>query len=744
MKRIILPLLIFTLFSSGAWSQGFSDVRLDNTGSVINPLVNFPTVGILKINGVNVTTGGGTPGGTNGQIQYNNSGAFGGFSGDAGAANNFLTGITSSGVTKAQPAFSNISGTLSLGQEVAGGSNTQVQYNSSGGLAGITGLTSDGTNVTGMSMANAAFLKWPDVGAARNAVGFLEVNNGVSGQWGSLKLGIRNATTAQPEAGLFIGHQSTGTPAAGFGSGIVFRADDSTTGDVNIGEQDLLWTTATHSSNVSDFVLKLQTGTLTMAEVFRVKGDGGFVLNGSTPASGKIPRSDGTDYKDSAFTVAAPGTSGNVLTSDGTNWTSAAASGGAPSNAHYVTTQAEGGLSAEFSLGSLTTGLLKHTVSGSVSTPATAVAKTDYWDTTDFVASGGSHAHGLVPDPGSSSGTTKFLREDATFAVPLNSPSITLHGDSDYTILPTDYVVATNAAFTSPRNWTLPAANSVTAGYAISVIDLNGGITLTNTLHIQRAGSDTIEPGGGTQYIFVSARQGVQFVSNGVSVWRATYWSPGTGTSNGQVMAWDNTNLNWRVYAPALSFIATTQTSGKFPQSDGTNVPYSSYKLPTSIGANNTILKSNGTDFVSSTETYAAPGTSGNVMTSDGTNWTSVARYRSFGFTADGAGSTVATGQSGYTVMKGAGTIVGWSIAAKGSSPTCTIDVWKIASGTALPTVSNTIMGTKPALATGNVLESTTMTGWTTSFSDGDIFGYNIDSVANATWIVFTLNATSP
>jgi hypothetical protein len=38
-----------------------------------------------------------------------------------------------------------------------------------------------------------------------------------------------------------------------------------------------------------------------------------------------------------------------------------------------------------------------------------------------------------------------------------------------------------------------------------------------------------------------------------------------------------------------------------------------------------TILKGNGTNFVQSTETYAAPGTSGNVLTSDGTNWTSAA-----------------------------------------------------------------------------------------------------------------------
>jgi len=44
--------------------------------------------------------------------------------------------------------------------------------------------------------------------------------------------------------------------------------------------------------------------------------------------------------------------------------------GGAPTDAHYVTTQAESGLSAEVSLGALTTGLLLNTVSASVSTPS--------------------------------------------------------------------------------------------------------------------------------------------------------------------------------------------------------------------------------------------------------------------------------------------------------------------------------------------------------------------------------------
>jgi hypothetical protein len=50
---------------------------------------------------------------------------------------------------------------------------------------------------------------------------------------------------------------------------------------------------------------------------------------------------------------------------------------------------------------------------------------------TDFVASGASHARGTVPDPGAVAGTTKFLREDATFAVPPGSTvsPLTTKGD---------------------------------------------------------------------------------------------------------------------------------------------------------------------------------------------------------------------------------------------------------------------------------------------------------------------------
>lgn len=60
-----------------------------------------------------------------------------------------------------------------------------------------------------------------------------------------------------------------------------------------------------------------------------------------------------------------------------------------------------------------------HTVLSDV--PANAV----FTDTTYSVmgASGSSHASGLVPDPGSTAGTTKFLREDGTWQVPAGGSS---------------------------------------------------------------------------------------------------------------------------------------------------------------------------------------------------------------------------------------------------------------------------------------------------------------------------------
>jgi hypothetical protein len=90
-------------------------------------------------------------------------------------------------------------------------------------------------------------------------------------------------------------------------------------------------------------------------------------------------------------------------------------------------------------------------------------------------------------------------------------------GDAIYTILNTDRYVATTAAFTAARIWTLPAANTMAAGQEVVIYDEAGGVTSTNTLTITRAGSDTVN--GGTTFVLDRAYQGISLRTDGVSKW---------------------------------------------------------------------------------------------------------------------------------------------------------------------------------------------------------------------------------
>ena len=105
--------------------------------------------------------GSGTPGGTDTQVQFNDGGAFGGDSGllfdkttnkltaagdiELNDGGSFTTTIqTVTPTANRTLSFPDATGTLAL----VGGSSTQVLYNASGALAGISTLTFDGTTLT--------------------------------------------------------------------------------------------------------------------------------------------------------------------------------------------------------------------------------------------------------------------------------------------------------------------------------------------------------------------------------------------------------------------------------------------------------------------------------------------------------------------------------------------------------------------------------------------------------------------
>lgn len=107
--------------------------------------------------------------------------------------------------------------------------------------------------------------------------------------------------------------------------------------------------------------------------------------------------------------------------------------------------------------------------------------------------------------------------------------SSTPHGDSNVAIASTERLAFTNAAFTTARTWTLPAASATGASLTIEIADMFGGVTNVNTLTILRAGSDTIN--GGTS-VAISATNGAYLCSSdGVSRW--TCQSTGAASAGG-------------------------------------------------------------------------------------------------------------------------------------------------------------------------------------------------------------------
>jgi hypothetical protein len=101
----------------------------------------------------------------------------------------------------------------------------------------------------------------------------------------------------------------------------------------------------------------------------------------------------------------------------------------------------------------------------------------------------------------------------------------------------------------------------------------------------------------------------------------------------------------------------------------------------------------------------------------------------SFGVTVDGVSSVIQVGQTGFVTMPYAGTITGWSITTNASG-SIQFDVWKAAG--AIPTIANTIVAAAfPTLTSAQFVTSTTLTGWTTTFAAGDVFGFYVNSVSS-------------
>jgi len=153
------------------------------------------------------------------------------------------------------------------------------------------------------SATNAAVI---DAGFGRNAANIVEVNNGTAGQWASLKAGVRDSATNTTSVGLTIGHQSTGTPAASFGIGLLFNLNSDTTADQNAAQIETIWTTATHASRTSNLLFKTVTNAGSLLEVLRLIGTDTSIFGWrmTSAASGGTPNLSVTTPTQASSTTA--------------------------------------------------------------------------------------------------------------------------------------------------------------------------------------------------------------------------------------------------------------------------------------------------------------------------------------------------------------------------------------------------------------------------------------------------------
>lgn len=112
------------------------------------------------------------------------------------------------------------------------------------------------------------------------------------------------------------------------------------------------------------------------------------------------------------------------------------------------------------------------------------------------------------------------------------------------------------------------------------------------------------------------------------------------------------------------------------------------------------------------------------------------------GITIDGGGSAITTGVKGYIYVPYACTINSVTMMAD-QSGSIVVDIWKVAYASFPPADGNSITASAtPTITSTTNSQDTTLTGWTTAVTAGDVLAFNVDSATTVTRLNLILKVT--
>lgn len=131
--------------------------------------------------------------------------------------------------------------------------------------------------------------------------------------------------------------------------------------------------------------------------------------------------------------------------------------------------------------------------------------------------------------------------------------------------------------------------------------------------------------------------------------------------------------------------------------------------------------------------------TSGLELNSPNIRMTANQRTSAIIWTIDGGGAAITTGQKGYIEVPFACTITSARSFAD-QSGSIVVDCWKDSYANYPPVDADSITASAPiTISATTKSQDSTLTGWTTSVSAGDILGFNVDSVSTITRLTIVL-----